>query len=49
MTVIDLSGFNTQTEPMSAIEMVLTDYQQSFLDPKEALSIINAIAVEWRQ
>lgn len=49
MPVIDLAGFDTQSDPMSAIAEVLNDYHGGFTNSVETLSIVSAIAREWRQ
>lgn len=49
MSVIDMSGLNTQIAPMDAIESILQDHHEGCLNHIEALSIINAIVCEWRQ
>jgi hypothetical protein len=49
MPVIDMTGLDTQLAPMKAIHEVLSDYYNGFINSKEALGIINAIACEWRQ
>jgi hypothetical protein len=48
MPVIDMTGLDTQSAPMKAIHEVLNDHYNGFINPKEALGIINAIACEWR-
>lgn len=49
MAAFSTTEFNTQVAPMDAIETILKDYHDTFLSPKEALSIITAITIEWRQ
>jgi hypothetical protein len=49
MPIIDMTGLDTQLAPMKAIHEVLSDYYNGFINSKEALSIVNAIACEWRQ
>ena len=49
MPVIDLSDFDTQSAPMSAIAEVLNDYNGGFTNSIETLAIVNAITAEWRQ
>lgn len=49
MPVIDMTGLDTQRAPMDAISEVLNDYHGNFINSVEALGIINAVAVEWRQ
>ena len=46
---IDLKGFNTQLDPMSAIEEIAKDYEGDFINAKMAMMYINAIVHEWRQ
>ncbi len=48
MPVIDLAGFDTQQEPMSAIAEVLNDYRGGFTNSVETISVIEAIVSEWR-
>jgi hypothetical protein len=48
MTVIDMRGFNTQLEPMKAIDEVANDWQSGVINSKEALAVIYAIVCEWR-
>ena len=48
MPVIDMTGLQTQIAPMNAIHEVLNDYTNGFINSKEALGIINAIACEWK-
>ena len=45
---IDLTGFDTQSAPMSAIAEVLNDYNSGFTNSVETLAIVNAIVTEWR-
>lgn len=49
MPVIDMTGLDTQQAPMDAICEVLNDYHGNFINSVEALGIINAVAVEWKQ
>lgn len=49
MPVIDMTGLNTQSAPMAAIEEVLKDHFNGFTSSAETLNIINAISIEWRQ
>ena len=49
MPTIDMTGLNTQTAPMDAVAEILNDYHGGFINSIEAMSIINAITVEWRQ
>jgi hypothetical protein len=48
MPVIDMTGLQTQTAPMKAIDEVVGDYANGFINSKEALGIINAIVCEWK-
>ena len=48
LAIIDLNGFDTQQEPMSAIAEVLNDYNGGFINAIETVSIVNAIVSEWR-
>lgn len=45
--MIDLSGFDTQLDAMSAVCAVLDDWRNDYLSGIEALRIIDAIATEW--
>lgn len=47
--MIDLAGFDTQSDPMGAIAEVLNDYHGGFTNSIETLAIVNAITAEWRQ
>ena len=47
MPVIDLNGFDTQRDAMSAVCAVLKDWDEGFLSGIEALCVVNAIATEW--
>jgi hypothetical protein len=47
--VIDLTGLDTQLEAMSAVSEIVGDYRRGFASGIEALSIIEAICIEWRQ
>ena len=49
MPVIDLTGLDTQLEAMSAVSEIVGDYRRGFASGIEALSIIEAICIEWRQ
>lgn len=49
MPIIDMTGLDTQLAPMKAIDEVLADYYNGFINSKEALGIINAVNCEWRQ
>lgn len=49
MPVIDMNGLDTQRAPMEAIFEILNDYHGGFVNAVETLSIINAVAVEWKQ
>lgn len=49
MPVIDMTGLNTQSAPMDAISVILGDHYNGFINSTEAMGIINAIAIEWRQ
>ena len=49
MAVIDMTGFDTQANPMAAIESIIEDCNGGFLSAKEAVTIINAVVTEWRQ
>lgn len=48
MPVIDMSGFDTQTQPMYAVEDVVKDYVGRFLTAAETVDIVTAIVHEWR-
>jgi hypothetical protein len=48
MPVIDMTGLDTQLAPMKAIDEVVGDYTNGFINSKEALGIINAIVCEWK-
>jgi len=48
MPVIDLSGFDTQHDALSAIAEVLNDYHNGFTNAVETVSVVNAIVSEWR-
>lgn len=48
MPIIDMRGFNTQIEPMKAIDEVAHDWDAGFINSKEALAVIYAIVCEWR-
>ena len=48
MPVINMSGFDTQKEPMKAIDEVLQDFYGDFINSREAIEIINAIMCEWK-
>jgi len=49
MSVINMTGLNTQSAPMDAVESILKDYYDNCINSKEAIVIINAIVTEWRQ
>lgn len=49
MPVIDMSGLDTQSAPMKAIDDVLKEYHQGFLSGIETLNVITAISIEWHQ
>ena len=48
MVHINLEGFDTQLEPMKAIAEVMDDWNEGFVNPREALGIVYAITCEWR-
>lgn len=47
MPVIDMTGLNTQSAPMAAIDEVLKDHFNGFTSPAETLNLISAISIEW--
>lgn len=49
MPTIDMTGLDTQSAPMAAVHEVLNDHYNGFINSTEAMGIINAIAIEWRQ
>lgn len=49
MPVIDMSGLDTQSAPMKAIDNILKEYHQGFLSGIETLNAITAISIEWHQ
>lgn len=48
MPAINMSGLDTQTAPMGAVEDVVKDYVGGFLTATEAIDIVTAIVHEWR-
>jgi hypothetical protein len=48
MPTIDLRGWDTQLNPMAAIEDIVRDNLEGFVDAKTAIQYINAICIEWR-
>lgn len=46
---INLKGFDTQLNPMAAIEEIVSDCLDSHISPKMAIAYINAVVCEWRQ
>jgi hypothetical protein len=49
MPSIDMTGLDPQLSPMKAINEILNDHYNGFINSKEAISIINAINCEWKQ
>jgi hypothetical protein len=45
---IDLRGFDTQSAPMSAIEEIVNDCLNEYVDHKTAINYINAVVREWK-
>lgn len=48
LAILDLTGFDTQSAPMSAIAEVLNDYHGGFNNAVETVALVNAIVTEWR-
>ena len=48
MATVDLRGFDTQSDPMSAICEVVNDNYDGHVDAKTAMAYIKAICSEWR-
>lgn len=48
MPTVDLRGFDTQSDPMSAICEVVNDNFDGHVDAKTAMAYIKAICSEWR-
>lgn len=49
MPVIDMTGLDTQSAPMKAIDDILKEYHNGFLSGIEALNIISIVSIEWKQ
>lgn len=49
MPTIDLKGWDTQLDPMAAIEEIVKDCLDNHVSPKMAISYIYAVCCEWRQ
>jgi hypothetical protein len=49
MASIDLRGWDTQLNPMAAIEEIVKDTHEGHVSAKMAIEYINAICIEWRQ
>lgn len=49
MPKIDLKGWDTQLDPMAAIEEIITDTLDGHVSPKMAVDYIHAVVCEWRQ
>ena len=47
MAYIDLRGFNTQTDAMTAVVQIMQDWRNGFTTHKETLSLLSAVAEEW--
>lgn len=45
---IDLRGFDTQNDAMTAITSVMLDWQDGHMTHKEALGVVMAVCEEWR-
>lgn len=46
---INLDGFNTQSAPMDAIEEIVRDVDEGFVNPLVAINYIRSVCIEWRQ
>lgn len=49
MPTVDLRGWDTQMNPMAAIEEIVKDNLNGHVDAKTAMMYINAVCCEWRQ
>ena len=47
MAYVDLRGFDTQRDAMTAIVQIMSDWREGFTTHKETLSLLNAVAEEW--
>ena len=45
--ILEMSDFKTQSDPMSAIDMVLEEYENGFMSGIELIHAVKAINTEW--
>lgn len=45
--ILDMSGFDTQADPMAAIDMLIQDYEQGFISGIELIMGVKAVNIEW--
>lgn len=46
--IIDMSGFDTQSDPMAAIDMLLEEYSDGFISGIELIMGVKAVNAEWK-
>lgn len=46
--ILNMTGFDTQSDAMSAIDMVVEDYQNGFMSGIEFITAVKAINIEWK-
>ena len=46
--ILDMTGLDTQTKAMEAIEMFIEDYNNGFISGMELIMGVKAIHQEWR-
>lgn len=49
MAFVNLKGWDTQLDPMAAIEEILQDCHEGHINAKMAIQYLSAITHEWRQ
>lgn len=47
--ILDMSGLDTQSDAMGAVDMMIQDYEEGFMSGIEFITAIKAINCEWKQ